>query len=151
MLELDLERGLPKSSGDDWVRRVLPVIERMLQMIPLERPSARGFCQLLLQVSKLKQITGDKKCSLESEAVEHNIFDPQYRFSDGLRIFRFTAASQSQQPRWHDKFRIRLERQLGSALDWSPLPDVTYPCREGETTVTWKVGRDHDPFESFSY
>ncbi|KAK6196734.1 hypothetical protein LQW54_011243 [Pestalotiopsis sp. IQ-011] len=100
MLDLDLEHGLPKSSGDDW-------------------------------------ITGDKKCSFESEAVEHNIFDPQYRFSDGLRIFRFTVASQSQQPRWHDKLRIRLEQSQsgsGAMLSTSGTSnEISNPSDNGRT------------------
>lgn len=149
MSDSESKRGLSKSSGDDWVLRVLPLVARMLRIEPNERGSAREVCEMLQHVSKLKRNIGSKKCSFKSEAVDHDILDTPYRFTDGHRIFTFTVASQSEQPRWHDKFRIRLERQLGSALDWSPLPDVTYPCREGEMTVTWKVGLDHQLFELF--
>ncbi|KAI0163534.1 kinase-like domain-containing protein [Pestalotiopsis sp. NC0098] len=122
MSNSELKRGLSKSSEDDWVPRVLLLVRRMLRIDPLERGSAREVCEML------------------QHAVDHDILDTPYRFTDGHRIFRFTVASKSEQPRWHDKLRIRLERQLGSAFDWSPLPDITYPCREGEMTVTWKYG-----------
>ncbi|ETS86484.1 hypothetical protein PFICI_00312 [Pestalotiopsis fici W106-1] len=91
-------------------------IERMLDDVPVERWSA-------LQ-------------SLDPRSI-----NPSHGFTDGHRILTFTASSECKQPLWFDKLRISLEHQLGSPIDWSPLPQVIYPCQEGQMRVTWKYGK----------
>ncbi|KXH67348.1 serine/threonine protein kinase, partial [Colletotrichum salicis] len=102
----------PKSQE---MSRIESILRAMLNDSSV-RPSAGEICQLLTNAGLV-----------------------EYPYHDGVRHVGLEWGEST--PDILDQLRLKVESKFENPMDWSPMPPIVRPCREGDVKVVWKHGK----------